>query len=629
MKKNKKIIIIGGVAAGASAAAKVRRMSEDVEITLYEKDKYISYATCGLPYYISGKIQNLNELLVSTAESFSHRFNMDVKTLHEVVKIIPAEKTVIVKNLKTGEEFKDSYDKLLIAAGSSAINPDIKGSDAANMFVLKTIDDALKIRKFIENRVNSSVLKINDEEIISYENIDEKFKSAKKIKTNIVITGAGFVGLEMLEAFLDKRFSVVIIEKTNQLLPSFDKEIVDYAENYLNKSGVFVLKEEEISNFEKDNENTIKTVKTISGKIIETDLVLTSIGTRPENAVAKEGGIKIGEKGGIIVDDFMRTSEPDIFAAGDCAECRDVISDIRKIFYLASIASKQGRIAANNIMADISRAGDYPDSYLKKGGISFKKYSGSVGTSIIKILDITVAKAGLSFKEAKRLNFDADKIEVHFLSHAGYYPGAQMMHMILIYDKKDRGILGFEAVGRDGIDKKTDIIAVAIRESLKVNDLAYCDFAYQPEFGAAKDPVNLIGMIGENLFDGEVEFINCEDLKYILDNGNTIDESGVDGVDESNDNKIRDDTRSLSKDDIYILDVRTHREFEEGYIIGAHLIPINTLRDNLDKIDKSKTIIVYCRTGYRAYLGYKILKNNGFKSVKCLNGSYLSWDRKI
>ena len=621
MKESKKIIIIGGVAAGTSAAAKIRRMSEDVEITLYEKYKYISYATCGLPYFISGKIQNLNELLVSTVESFSHRFNVDVKTLHEVIKIIPSKKTIIVKNLKTGEEFKDSYDKLLITIGASVINPCIKGSDAVNMFALKTIDDALKIRKIIENEIDPSILKINEEEITPFENTGKQFKNSNRIKTNVVIIGGGFVGLEMLEAFLDKKFSVTIIEKTDQLLPSFDKEIVDYVENYLNKKGVFVLKEEEISYFEKDDEDKIKMVKTASGKTIETDLVLTSIGVKPENTVAKEAGVKTGARNGIIVDDFMHTSISDIYAAGDCVECTDAIVKEKKIFYLASIASKQGRIAANNIMADILRNGDYGDNYLRKDSISYKEYKESHGTSIVKILDIAIAKTGLSFKEAKKTNFDADKIEVHFLSHAGYYPGAQMMHMILIYDKNDKHILGFEAAGRDGIDKKTDIIAAAIRGSLKVDDLAYCDFAYQPEFGAAKDSINLIGMIGENLFDGEVEFINCEDLRYILYGGKDIN--------ESNCSKIRDNISSIAKDDIYILDVRTQREFEAGYIEGANLIPVDILRENLDKVDKSKTIVVYCRTGYRAYLGYKILKNNGFKSVKCLNGSYLSWDKKM
>lgn len=621
MKTDKKIIIIGGVAAGTSAAARLRRMNEDVAITLYEKYKYISYATCGLPYFVSGKIQNLNELLVNTIESFSIRFNVNVKNLHEVIRIIPEEKAVIVRNLKTGEEIKDNYDKLLIATGASVIYPGIKGIEAANITVLKTIDDALKIRKFIEEQVDTSILKIDDKEITSLENAGEKLKNSKMIKTNAVIVGAGFVGLEMLEAFLDKRLSVVIIEKTNQILPLFDKEIVDYIENYLNDNGIFILKEEEISYFEKDDGNKIKKIHTASGRIIETDLIFIGIGVKPENTIAKDAHIRIGKKGGILVDDFMHTNISDIYAAGDCVECMDIISKSRKNFYLASIASKQGRIAANNIIVDIMKEGDYKDSCRQQDYRSYKEYTGSISTSIIKILDIAVAKTGLSFKEAKRIYPDADKIETHFLSHAGYYPGAGMMHMILIYNKKDKRILGFEAVGRDGVDKKTDIISMAIKGNLSTDDLAYCDFAYQPEFGAAKDPVNLIGMIGENLFDGEVEFINCEDLKYILYGDNHISKFDKSGVGKG--------IRNISKDDIFILDVRSRKEFEAGYIEGANLIPIDTLRDNLNKIDSNKLVIVYCRTGYRAYLGYKILKNNGFKNVKCLNGSYLSWDRKF
>lgn len=623
MNKSKKIIIIGGVAAGTSAAAKLRRMSEDTTITLYEKYKYISYATCGLPYYVSGKIQDLNKLLVSTVESFGNRFNVNVKNMHEVVKIIPEEKAVIVKNLKTAEEIKDDYDVLLITTGASVINLDIKGSGANNMIALKTIDDAVKLRRFIDRQVTPDALRIDGSKITSFKNISkELIKNSNEIRTNIVIVGGGFVGLEMLEAFLSKGLSVVILEKTNQLLPSFDREITDYVENYLKGQGIFVLKEEEISYFEKDNENNIKKVHTASSKHIETDMIFMGIGVKPENTVAKEAGIKIGEKGGIMVDDFMRTNVSSIYAAGDCVECTDMISENKKNFYLASIVSKQGRIAAHNIMADIIGKSDHISYSQKDNESKYKKYPGSVATSIIKITDIAVAKTGLSFKEAKKIYAGAvGKIETHFLSHAGYYPDASMIHMIVIYNKENGQILGFEATGKDGVDKKTDIVSMAVREKLNIADLAYFDFAYQPEFGAAKDSVNLIGMIGENLFDDEVEFINCEDLRYILNKDNV---SG--GYDNSD---IENYTTGISKDDIFILDVRSNKEFEAGHIEGAGLIPINDLRENIDKLDKAKLTIVYCKTGYRAYLGYKILKNNGFGNVKCLNGSYLSWNREI
>lgn len=622
MKTNKKVIIIGGVAAGTSAAAKLRRMSENIEITLYEKYEYISYATCGLPYFVSGKIKNLNELLVSTVQSFAGRFNVNVQNLHEVIKIIPAEKVILVKNLKTGKEFKDNYDYLIIATGASVINLPIAGSDASNIFALKTIDDALKIKDFLDDRITPSLFKLDGKEICSFENIVESLEKSRRIKSNIVIIGAGFVGLEMLEAFLHKNFSVIIIEKADQMLPAFDKEIIEYVENYLQHQGVFVLKKEEVSSFEKNTEGDIKAIKTASGKTIETNIVFAGIGVRPENSLAKEAGINTGEKDGVIVDEFMQTNVADIYAVGDCVECEDLILKNKKIYYLASIANKQGRISANNVISDILKKSHLEDNnHPEQREIASKRYVGSIGTSIIKILDVAIAKTGLSFAEAKKSNPDAEKIEAHFLSHAGYYPGAQMMHMVLIYDRKSHYILGFEVIGREGVDKKTDIIATAIKGNLKVEDLAYCDFAYQPEFGAAKDSINLLGMIGENLFDGEVEFINCEDLRYILNKDN--------GVNKSGSNDFKPEIQNLTKEDIFILDVRTHGEYGAGCIEGANLIPLNSLRENLDNIDRSKLVIVYCQTGYRAYLGYKILKNNGFENVRCLNGSYLSWDRRM
>jgi len=561
MKKKNRIIIIGAISAGTSAAAKIRRKSEDSEIVIYEKDKYISYGTCGLPYYVSGKIKDINRLIINTKERFEKRFALKVNTLHEVTGIEPEAKLVRVKNLKTGDQFEDYFDKLIIATGSIPIKLDFNPEHAKNVFTLKTIDDAVSLKEYMDK-------------------LDKHSQSQEK---KAVIIGGGFIGLELLDAFMDRGYKVSIIEKTSQVLPMFDREIIEYLENYITEKGVNLYRENEVINMVQDSNDNVVSVETSKSGAIEADMVFFGVGTRPNTELARNCGIRIGKSGSVAVDEFMITNFKDIYSVGDCCECENLISSVKRSYNLASIASRQGRAAGYNAA----------------GGR--QKFKGSIVTSIIKVLDIAVAKTGLSLKEAESLGISADFIELHYLSHSGYYPGSDMIHMMVIFGKADGRLLGFQAIGKSGVDKKADIISTAIKGNLKIQELADLDLGYQPAYGSVRDSINILGMIGENKVKNEVEFLSVEKLKH----------------------------KMAKKEEMVILDVRTRREYEKGHIEGSMLIYIDELRDNLERLKKNEQIIIYCETGYRAYLGLRILKNMGYKDVKVLNGSYLSWVRKI
>jgi len=560
VKNKKRILIIGGIAAGTSAAAKCRRKNEEVEIVIYEKDKYISYGTCGLPYYVSGKIKNINKLLVNTSEKFSKRFNIDVRISHEVIKIIPEDKKILVRDLKSGKEFDDDYDELIVTTGSVPIKIRMEGYESENVFVLKTIKDSLRLKKYIN-----------------------EYSGQGQVQRKAVIIGGGFIGLELIEAFLGNDFDISIIEKTDQLLPIFDREIIDYLENYLKDSGVNIFKEEEAARLITGKDGRVNAVETAGGRILDADLVFFGIGTRPETSLAADCGIEIGKSGAIAVDDNMKTSIDGIFAAGDCCECKNMISGIERSFNLASIANRQGRTAGYNAAGGNER------------------FKGSIVASIIKVLDLAIGKTGLGLKEAERLGYKAGCIELHYGSHAEYYPGSEMMHCLVIYEKDSGKLLGFQAIGKDGIDKRVDVISIALRAEMGLEDLGDLDLSYQPAYGSARDAVNILGLIGENIKKDEVVFIDIPEVREKIAAG----------------------------DDMVILDVRTEKEFSAGHIDGAMLIYIDDLRKSLDRLDRQGQIIIYCKTGYRAYLGLRILKNLGFSNIRLLNGSYLSWTRKV
>lgn len=558
--ENNRIVIIGGIAAGTSAAAKCRRQDEELEIIIYEKDKYISYGTCGLPYFVSGKIANMNKLLINTPQRFSKRFNIGVRTEHEVLSVDPENKKILVRDLENNKEFEDHYDKLILTTGSVPIEIKMEGYGARNIFVLKTMKDALDIKKYLK-------------EIIS---------TGKKDR-NAVIIGGGFIGLELLEAYLEYGFSVSIIEKDSQILPMFDREIIEYLENYLESLGIRIFKNEEAKKLITGDDNKVSKVVTSGGEELDTDMVFFGIGTRPNNMIAAAAGIKIGKSGAVIVDEFMRTSIEDIYAAGDCCECENLISGDRRSYNLATIANRQGRTAGYNAAGGNER------------------FDGSIVTSIIKVLDIAIGKTGLSLKEARGLGIDAECIEIHYESHAGYYPGAETMHMLVVFDKKSRKLIGLEAIGRDGIDKRIDIASTAIKGGLTIEDLASTELAYQPAYGSARDSINILGMIAENLQKEEVSFIDIPVMQEKINNS----------------------------DNMVVLDVRSAKEYDAGHIEGAVNIAVDDIREKIGSLDPGKETILYCRSGYRAYLVLRTLKNHGFSDVKLLNGSYLSWERKL
>ncbi|HEY4663232.1 MAG TPA: FAD-dependent oxidoreductase [Candidatus Humimicrobiaceae bacterium] len=560
MARAMKVIIIGAVAAGTAAAVKIRRQSEDTEIVIYEKDRYISYGTCGLPYFVSGEIESIEDLIENTTERFEKRFNIRVNVFHEVTDIKPGKNLISLKDLKTGRQFDDRYDRLIITTGSVPVRLKFDGKLMENIFVLKTIDDAVNLKDYLDR-------------------LDKENKSGK----SALLIGAGFIGLELLDTFLNRGYKINIVEKTSQILPMFDNEIIEYLEKYLMEKGIKLHKEDEVSGLAEVRDGRAVSAETLKGKIIKSDIIFLAVGTKPDVKLAQDCGIKIGKSGYIAVDEYMKTNLANIYAAGDCCECENRISGVKRSYNLAAIAARQGRIAG------INAAGEK------------EKFSGSVVNSILKVLDLAVAKVGLSFKEAAAIDNDADFVELHRSSHAEYYPGADMIHMIIVFNKNSGKILGFQAIGRSGVDKRTDVVSTAIKGDLKIWELADLDLGYHPAYGSTRDSVNILGMIAGNLKKGEVFTLSVEKLKEKIKN----------------------------KENITILDVRTIEEYERGHIDGAVHIYIDDLRKNLDKLDAGSEIIIYCRSGYRAYQSFRILKNMGFKNIKLLNGSYLSWIRKI
>ncbi len=576
--EEEKIIIIGGVAAGTSAAVRARRLSEDIKITIYEKYKHISFATCGLPYYVSGRITDIEDLVINSVHQFEKRFNISVKVLHEVIKIDTKNKSVEVRDLRSGQVFSDRFDKLIITTGSNPVIYTAGLNGSTNVFLLKTIDDSARLKEYINYLSSKTTIAAK-----SQDEMDRSIQDDSSEKINAVIIGGGYIGLELLEAFLAKGFFVTVVEKTGQVLPMFDFEIIEYLENYLADKEVAILKNEEIKNLVKDTEGVITFVETLSGKTIPADIIFIGTGTKPEVSLARNCGLEIGKSGAIAVNEYMQTSNPDIYAAGDCCECTDFITGKKQSYNLAFIANMQGRCAGDNAVG------------------AKEVFTGGIPTSIIKILDVSIAKTGLGFSQAKNLGINAAKIELHHLNHAGYYPGAQMLHMLAVYDKDSGTILGFEAIGKESVDKKLDTMAVAIRARMKIWELAALNLGYHPAYGSAKDSLNIIGMIGDNIRKGQYETIDVEELRE----------------------------KMAGKDKPVVIDVRTKHEYEIWHIEGALNMPVDELRHNLDQFDRDSEIIVHCRTSYRSYLAYRILKNNGFKNVKNLNGSYLSLVRKL
>lgn len=541
----KKVVIVGGVAGGATAAARLRRISEDIEIILVERGEYISFANCGLPYYIGDVIKDRKKLLVQTVEGMSKRFRLDIRTFSEAKSIDPETKTVTIQNLQTGEVYQESYDKLLLSPGARPIVPPIPGLEENEvLFTLRNVPDTDRIKNYVDTY------------------------HPKKA----VVIGGGFIGIEMAENLVHRGIEVTIIEMANQIMAPIDFEMACILHNHLKEKGVNLIFENGVQSFTDQGKKVILS----DGTEIATDMTILSIGVRPENELAKTAGLELGERGGIVVNEYLQTSNPDIYAVGDAIEVVDYINGKKAMIPLAGPANRQGRIAANNIMG-------------KK-----EKYHGSLGTSIAKVFDLTVASTGNNEKTLKRLGIPYEVIHIHPVSHAGYYPGAKQLALKLIFDKETGKIFGAQAVGADGVDKRIDVIATAIKGNLTVEDLTNLELSYAPPYSSAKDPVNMAGYVATNIILGDLEQIQWHEVDQIVSEGGLL------------------------------IDVREPKERENGYIPGSINIPLNDLRENLEKIPKDQTVYVSCQVGLRGYLASRILKNHGF-AVKNVDGGWKTY----
>ena len=545
-----KIIIIGGVAGGASSATRLRRMNETNEIIMFERSDYISFANCGLPYHIGETIKDRNNLLVQTVKGMKDRFGIDVRVKTEVLKINPKEKTVLAKNLVTGEKYEESYDKLLLSPGAEAFIPPIPGVHSKNIYSLRNMSDMDKIKSKVD----------------------------KKVKRAVVI-GAGFIGLEIAENLVERDIEVTIIEKSNQVLAPVDFEIASEVHQHIKEFKTELFLNDGAKEFIEIGDKT--KVKLESGIEIIADIIIMAIGVRPENKLALEAGLEIGKTGGIKVNEYLQTSDEDIYAVGDAIEVKHYINGAESLIPLAWPANRQGRIVADTIL-----------------GIRQKPYTGSLGTSILKAFDLTVSATGLNEKTLKRLGIPYMVTTVNRNDHASYYPGATPLTLKLIFNKEG-DILGAQAIGYKGVDKRIDIIATAIKGNLKVWDLQEVEVAYAPPYNSAKDPVNIAGYAAENMINGEHETFRYFEIDELLQDSN-----------------------------YQLLDVRTKMENRLGTIKDSINIDVNELRDNLDSLNRDKTYLVFCQVGLRGYLAYRILVQNGFK-VKNLDGGYRLWSHTV
>ena len=540
-------LIIGGVAGGATVAARLRRMDEKANIILFERGKYVSYANCGLPYYIGDTINNREKLFVQTAKGFTDRFRIDIRTEQEVTAIRPDKKEVEIKNLSTGETYTETYDKLVLSPGAEPLRPGIEGIGSKKIFTLRNVPDTDTIKNYI--------------------NI-EKPKRA-------IVVGGGFIGLEMAENLYDLGIQVDVVEMANQVMAPLDFSMAAIVHRQLTDKGVGLHLEDGVSRFEEKDGGV--TVHLRSGKQIATDMVLLSIGVRPETKLAKDAGLAIGERGGITVNDYMQTSDANIYALGDAVEVRHLVTGQPALIPLAGPANKQGRIVADNIVFG-----------------NKKKYPGSIGTSIAKVFDLTVAAAGANAKLLQRNNIPYISSYTHGASHAGYYPGAVPLSIKILFAPENGKLLGAQIVGFNGVDKRIEMLAQVIQRGGTVHDLAELEHAYAPPYSSAKDPVNMAGFVAENILNKKSRIIQWRELA------------------------------ELPADTIRI-DVRTHDEYKLGTIPGFINIPVDELREHLDELPKEKPIVVTCAVGLRGYLAYRILVQNGFKHVRNLSGGYKTW----
>ena len=520
-----KVVVIGGVAGGATAAARIRRLDEHAEIIIFERTKYISYANCGMPYYIGGKIMDSEDLTLQSPESFWNRFKIRVKVCHEVIKISPEKKSVLVRNLESGQEFEEGYDKLILSPGAKPIIPDVTALERENVFTLRTVEDTFKIKAFIE----------------------------RKKPTTAVIAGGGFIGIEMAENLAEQGIRVTLLQRSNQLLEPIDYDMACILHAHMRKKGINLIFGQAATGQE------------------DADIVILAIGVSPDSALAKTAGLKLGAKESILVNDRMETSCPDIYAVGDAVEIEHRVTGQKALISLAGPANKQGRIAADNICG---------------GNSTFK---GSLGSSVIKVFNMTAASTGINEKTAKRQGISYEKVILTPASHASYYPGASYMTMKVLYEKETLRILGAQIVGYDGVDKRIDVLATAIYAGLTALDLKDLDLAYAPPYSSAKDPVNMAGFMIENIETARIKQYHWDEVETLPRDGSVI-----------------------------LLDSRTRGEYYAGHIDGFINIPVDELREHIAELKQNKPVYVMCHSGLRSYIACRILMQNG---IDCYNFS--------
>ena len=542
---SKKVLIVGGVAGGASAAARLRRLNEDFEIIMFEKGEYISFANCGLPYYIGDSIKSRGFLLVQTVEGMKERFKIDVRNLNEVIEIDKNHKKVKVKNHKTGEIYEETYDKLILSPGAMPKIPDIEGiKSCKNLFTLRNIADTDKIRNYVDNNKPEKAL----------------------------IVGGGFIGLEMAENLSERGVEVTLVHSRDQVMTPIDYEMASILHTHLIEKGVKLILNDKPLKFEESGRKVILR----SGKEIETDMIVLSIGVTPESSIAKNAGLEVNEKGAIIVNSKMRTSDEDIYAVGDAVEVIDFVNKKPTMIPLAWPANRQGRL-----VADILSGKDV-------------EYKGTLGSLVAKVFDLTVAATGNNEKTLRDLGIDYKAIHIHPASHAGYYPGAEQISFKMLFDPNTGKILGAQGVGKGGVDKRIDLIANSIKAGFTVYDLQDIEVCYAPPYNSAKDPVNMMGYCGANIMENIVESTQWYEIKGLVENGE------------------------------YILDVREEYEVANGAIPNVINIPLGQLRDRLNEIPKDRKIYVTCQVGLRGYIACTILNQYGYNTSN-IDGGYKTY----
>ncbi len=546
-----KVVIIGGVAGGATAAARIRRLDERADIVVFERSGYVSYANCGLPYYIGGVIEDPEALTLQTPESFFSRFQVDMRVRHEVTSIHPDRKTVRVKNLNTGESFEEGYDKLILSPGARPTQPRLPGVGLGKVFTLRTVEDTFRIKEHIGAHHPKSA----------------------------VLAGGGFIGLELAENLRQLGMAVTIVQRPRQLMNPFDPDMAAFIHNEVRRHGIKLALGRTVEGFEERGGGVDILLK--DERPLHADMVVLAIGVTPDTALARDAGLKLGLKGSIVVNDRMETSVPDIYAVGDAVQVKHYVTGENAVISLAGPANKQGRIAADNICGGDSR------------------YLGSQGSSVIKVFGMTAASTGINETNAKKAGLAVEKVVLSPMSHAGYYPGGQVMTMKILFEQGTFRLLGAQIVGCEGVDKRIDVLAAAIHAGAKATQLKDLDLAYAPPYSSAKDPVNMAGFMADNIAGGILKQWHLEDVPTLPQDGS-----------------------------VTLLDVRTAAEYGRGHLEGFQNIPVDELRDRLGELRPGRPVYVICQSGLRSYIACRILTGRGFDAYN-FSGGFRFYDAVV